>query len=116
MLERISNVERQLGIHEATCLEQSKANGTTLKALQDGHAAILGRLDGLNATAWRMVAAVTFPIISLLIWFFVQVWPVHNAGQTYTAADAARDRAEIETRAAARDQALLAALQRTNRP
>jgi len=46
-------MERQLGIHEATCLEQSKANGTTLKALQDGHAVIIGRLDGLNATAWR---------------------------------------------------------------
>ena len=112
MLERISNVERQLGIHEATCLEQSKANGTTLKALQDGHAAILGRLDGLNATAWRMVAAVTFPIISLLIWFFVQIWPVHNTSATYTAADAARDRAEIEARQTARDQALLLALQR----
>ena len=112
MLERISNVERQLGIHEATCLEQSKSNGVTLKALQDGHTVILGRLDGLNATAWRMVAAVTFPIISLLIWFFVQVWPVHNAGQAYTAQDAARDRADIESRQAARDQAIMAAIQR----
>lgn len=110
MLERISNVERQLGIHEATCLEQSKANSATLQALQDGHKVILGRLDSLNATAWRMVAAVTFPIISLLIWFFVQVWPVHSARDDYMVGDAARDRAAIEQRAAARDAAMLQAL------
>ena len=109
MLERISNVERQLGIHEATCLEQSKANGAALLALQKGHEVILTRLDGLNAAGWRLVAAVLLPLVGLFAWLFVQVWPTHTQ-DAYTAADAARDRAAIEQRAAARDAAMLQAL------
>jgi len=114
VLQKISEVDHRLSLHEATCLEQSKANGVALVALQDGHKVIIARLDGLNAAGWRLVGAVLLPLVGLFAWLFVQVWPTHSEG-AYTAADAARDRAEIEARAAARDQAMLQAIQRMSK-
>lgn len=114
LLQKISDMDHRLSLHENTCLEQSKANGAALLALQEGHKAILTRLDGLNAAGWRLVAAVLLPLVGLFAWLFVQVWPTHSEG-AYTAADAARDRAEVEARAQARDQAMLQAIERMSK-
>ena len=90
-----------------------------LSQLELGHSAIIKRLDDLNATAWKMVAAIALPIFGLFAWFFVQVWPVHGqpasvqdvaaaSHDRYTAQDAAQDRARQE----AVNTAMLQALQR----
>ena len=91
-----------------------------LSQLELGHSAIIKRLDDLNSTAWKMVAAIALPIFGLFAWFFVQVWPVHSQPDTgaqdraaliqhqYTAQDAAQDRARQE----AVNTAMLQALQR----
>ena len=90
-----------------------------LSQLELGHSAIIKRLDDLNSTAWKMVAAIALPIFGLFAWFFVQVWPVHGQPASvqdvtqathdrYTAQDAAQDRARQE----AVNQAMLQALQR----
>ena len=106
---------------------ESEATAAKLLALEQGHAAIIRRLDDLNTTAWRMVAAISLPLLGLFAWGFIQIWPVNGgrmvspqadaqavqeraviASRQYTAQDAAQDRARQE----AVNTAMLQALQR----
>jgi len=119
----VAAVAARIDRHEAICIEQAKAVSLSLSLLQAGHVEITAKLDDLNRTAWRMVAAVALPMLGLMAWFFVQVWPTSGAravtqqnvatatADRYTAHDAARDREMGE----ARDRALLEAIQRLRR-
>lgn len=100
----IASVAADLNTHEQICLLQNKATNVALDALQENHAEIKTLLSDLNKTAWQAVWGVAAMLIPVIVWMFVQIWPVRGAvvsqedlaaktASRYTSEDAARDRA-----------------------
>lgn len=98
------DVETTLREHLTECAALRVETNKELRALQQGHSAIMDKLDGFNRSAWKAVGTIAMAVFVAALGLFVQGYKSHQetidtttttaaALARYTAQDAARDRA-----------------------